>query len=86
MNTRIALATVILLASGAAAAADAFTELDTDGNGLLSADEASKMPGLIDQWKSLDVNEDGNLDAKEFTASVTGRETVEVQKAEDGAR
>ncbi len=75
MNTRIALATVILLASSATLAADAFTALDTDGNGLLSADEASKMPGLMDQWKELDSNEDGSLDAKEFAASMAGEAT-----------
>ena len=83
MNTRIALATVILLASSAALAADAFTELDTDGNGLLNADEASKMPGLIDQWKSLDTNEDGSLDAKEFMASMAGKATP---KASEGSK
>jgi len=47
---------------------------------LLSAEEASKMPGLTDHWKELDTNEDGSLDAKEFTASMAGEGKKEMPK------
>ena len=45
--------------------------LDTDGNGLISKEEAGKMKGLSDGFDVADKDKDGTLDAAEFTAAVS---------------
>ena len=45
--------------------------LDTDGNGLISKEEAGKMKGLSDGFDVADKDKDGTLDADEFTAAVS---------------
>ena len=45
--------------------------LDTDGNGLISKEEAGKMKGLSDVFVAADKDKDGTLDANEFTAAVS---------------
>ena len=45
--------------------------LDTDGNGLITKEEAGKMKGLSDGFDVADKDKDGTLDANEFTAAVS---------------
>ncbi len=45
--------------------------LDTDGNGLISKEEAGKMKGLSDGFDTADNDKDGTLDANEFAAAVS---------------
>lgn len=45
-----------------------FTELDTDGNGMISSEEASVDPKLSEDWATADKNQDGQLERAEFSA------------------
>ncbi len=45
-----------------------FSQLDADGNGALTANEAENSPELASQWKEYDENEDGRLNRAEFSA------------------
>lgn len=56
------------LAAAAVIAAESQTDvaLDTDNNGTLSREEAKAVPGLSEQWDTLDANKDGQLDPAEF--------------------
>jgi hypothetical protein len=45
-----------------------FMELDADKDGAVSKQEASAQPALVEQWKELDANVDGQLDEAEFAA------------------
>ena len=48
-------------------AADAdFKKLDTDRDGALSKEEASRMQGLLELFDAADANKDGKLDPSEF--------------------
>ena len=40
--------------------------LDTDQDGLISLEEAQKVPELAEKFASLDVNKDGYLSKEEF--------------------
>lgn len=52
-----------------AAAADLrFENVDADGDGFISAQEAEGHGGLSARWVSLDTNQDGRLDRAEFAA------------------
>lgn len=46
----------------------AFTQLDTDGNGMISSEEAAADPALLKDWAAADVNGDGQLERAEFSA------------------
>lgn len=72
MHRRTAIAAMILLSSGGAMAATDFDSLDSDKSGALSPEEASQMPGLMDRWRELDVNDDGRLDMVEFAVIEPG--------------
>lgn len=43
-----------------------FKELDTDGSGTISMDEAEAHPNLAGSFAEGDANEDGQLDMEEF--------------------
>lgn len=68
MNSKIMTVLFACMAAAAVVAAESSGEpvLDTDNDGLLSQEEAKAVPGLNDQWQTLDVNGDGKLDAAEF--------------------
>lgn len=46
---------------------DLIGELDRDGDGAISKDEAEGEAGLSGQWDQLDRNSDGKLDAQELS-------------------
>ena len=55
-------------ASALAGESGKFSQLDTDGNGMISSEEASADPTLVQQWNTADVNKDGQLERAEFSA------------------
>ena len=73
---RIALLSLVgTLAAGMALAmghADVLADLDTDGDGLISADELTVlMPDLTEEdFAALDANADGSLDLEELGAGM----------------
>jgi len=68
--TKLLFPMMMLVASGAVfAAVDdtgmSFDELDQDGDGIISRDEADATPGLSESFDALDANGDGVLDESE---------------------
>ncbi|MEE9346217.1 MAG: hypothetical protein V3U88_11480 [Methylococcales bacterium] len=59
---------VSLLSGSAFAATDAFSVLDINSDNSLSKEEASSLPGLLENWRALDVNSDDYLSNTEFEA------------------
>ena len=55
-------------ASTLAGETDHFAQLDTDGNGMISTEEAAADPTLVESWTVVDVNQDGQLERAEFSA------------------
>ena len=45
-----------------------FTQLDANGDGTLSMEEASADPVLRDSWTNADANQDGMIERAEFSA------------------
>lgn len=67
-NVLIALSiTGLTLASANTIAGEEFASYDTDGNGAISMSEAKVNTALIEQFKDLDVNADGELNETEFS-------------------
>lgn len=87
-NTTIAVSLASLLAAGGALAQqaspqppaadmkaaidDKFRQLDANGDGVISQEEAGKMKGLTERFQSADKNKDGKLDRDEFGAAMGG--------------
>ncbi len=64
-------AALALAAAGfltSAIAEDAFSALDTNGDGAISSEEASANDMLYKGWETADTNQDGTVDAAEFSA------------------
>ena len=55
-------------ASAVAGESEKFTQLDTDGNGMISSEEAAVDPELVQDWATADVNGDGQLERAEVSA------------------
>jgi len=74
MNIKHLIISVTLVAASAfalgamAGDTDRFTALDTDGDGAISAEEASAHPMLQEGWEKADINQDGKLERAEFSA------------------
>ena len=66
--TSALVASFAFAAKAVAAEKDQFTQLDADGNGMISADEAAADPMLRQDWAAADVNKDGQLERAEFSA------------------
>ena len=70
MNAKCRVATMIMIFSGIACAADdpqaAYAAADTDQNGVITEAEADNVPGLTEQWNEIDANQDGQIDVAEF--------------------
>ena len=45
-----------------------FQQLDADGDGYITSEEASNSPVLTGQWQNADRNSDGRVDQSEFSA------------------
>lgn len=72
---------VLLVASGTVFAATgegtdkSFDEIDANGDGVVTRDEAEVAPGLVDNFDSLDANADGVLDKSEIGVGGSGSGT-----------
>ncbi|MET0089754.1 MAG: hypothetical protein ABW068_06985 [Candidatus Thiodiazotropha sp.] len=62
----LALAAAGFLSS--AIAEDAFSALDANGDGSISSEEATANEMLYNGWETADTNQDGTVDAAEFSA------------------
>jgi hypothetical protein len=54
--------------TAAVAAEDAFSKLDSNADGAISAQEAIASDSLYKGWETADANQDGQVDAAEFSA------------------
>lgn len=69
--TKLLFPMMLLVASGTVFAANeegtdmSFDDLDQDGDGVISRDEAEATPGLAESFDALDANADGVLDESE---------------------
>ena len=54
-------------ASAVCAGSANYKVLDDDKDGLINPEEADAMPALVENWTEFDVNEDGKIDAVEFS-------------------
>jgi len=64
-----------LTASIAAAASDSaqrFNQLDTNGDGQVSRDEAAADPAMAQRFEQMDVNKDGFLSRDELVVAKRG--------------
>ncbi|MCU7802051.1 MAG: EF-hand domain-containing protein [Candidatus Thiodiazotropha sp. (ex Lucinoma annulata)] len=65
-------ALVALVAGGfftvACAGEDQFTKLDANADGYISAEESVVSEQLYQAWSATDANDDGKIDAAEFSA------------------
>lgn len=43
-----------------------FSDLDANGDGAITQEEAGAAPAVIEQWTALDANADGKVDEEEF--------------------
>jgi hypothetical protein len=71
MKKRILSTTFFLVFSAAALAEESvsipFNDLDINADNILSAAEASTLPGIASQWNDLDINGDGKLSRDEYS-------------------
>lgn len=49
--------------------ATAYSDLDEDGDGVISTREAQSTPSLTKNFKRIDTNSSGGIDGKEYTAA-----------------
>ena len=66
MSKKLLIVALAALASTAVVAGDAYSALDADKSGAISEAEAAALPGLTDQWKTLDDDANGELNVEEF--------------------
>jgi len=50
------------------ASSDTFKQLDVNGDGYISTDEAAGHSKLLRQWANVDKNADGQIEMSEFSA------------------
>ena len=75
LSLSIAFGTALAFMSAPGSAADyvqTFEQLDVDGDGYVSAQEAEARPDLAAAMQASDTNQDGKLNSAEFSAA-TGR-------------
>ncbi|QBQ56217.1 EF-hand domain-containing protein [Nitrosococcus wardiae] len=97
-NRIIALAAILgLLATGCTTTRNitgfigrdtAFNKLDADGDGVISEQEALKLPALYTSFSRADTDQDNNLSKAEFKALTTRLTAIEFSRADfngDGA-
>ena len=68
----VSVASVIVLSVGPAVGAEeyaqTFEQIDVDGDGYISVEEASVREGLSEKLLIIDANDDGKLNSAEFSA------------------
>jgi hypothetical protein len=67
MSKKLMIAALAALATGSAIANDAYSALDADQSGAISQTEAAALPGLTEQWNTLDSDTNGELSVEEFS-------------------
>ncbi len=89
--TKLLFPMMLLVASSAAFAATeegtdmSFDELDQDGDGVITRDEAEATPGLGESFDALDANADGVLDESEIGVGGSGSDTGKGEMGEGEA-
>lgn len=68
MKLHYSVSALALMSTIALAQAQSFTELDTDGNGLLSPEELAVL-GTVDFYDA-DTNKDGGIDTEELAVAL----------------
>lgn len=58
---------------------DAFKQLDVNGDGYISTEEAAGNSELLNQWANVDKNSDGQIEMSEFSAFEEQSSKEEVQ-------
>lgn len=66
MSKKLLIAALFALASSVVVAGDAYSALDADQSGAISEAEAAALPGLTEQWVTLDADANGELSVEEF--------------------
>lgn len=56
-----------------------FSQLDRDGDGVISAEEALANPRISNNFRAADVNGDGYLDRAEFLKEISFESTKPLQ-------
>jgi len=49
-------------------ASERFTQLDANGDGAISLEEAAGDPKIANDWATIDANQDGRVESAEFSA------------------
>jgi len=79
------LSTLLLIALPAFAAPPlTFEEVDTDGDGLISADEAASVEGL--EFSAADADNDGTLSVDEYDIAVENLSPTDAASSTDAAQ
>ncbi len=68
-----------------AQAVPAFSEIDRDKDGFISATESTSVPGLLEQMIVLDENADAKLSAEEFAVMTIIPTEQGISTEEEGA-
>jgi len=65
----------MLVFAGAAFAQEQpdFSELDADGDGMITQEEATQNPQVADRFDQLDINQDGQIDRAEYARAEGGQ-------------
>ncbi|MGD2084429.1 MAG: calcium-binding protein [Chromatiales bacterium] len=81
MTKHIPLAIALAVLAGGAVAGEtadpqalspAFGVVDGDQDGLISREEASRVPGLAESFDAIDADGDGRLSQQEYSAAMHG--------------
>ncbi|MGY0504962.1 EF-hand domain-containing protein [Luteimonas sp. e5] len=67
-------------------ASTSWNDLDVDGNGSLSKEEASKVPSLAEIFDQADADKDGQLTADEYKAFVAENYPQQQPTSEQGGQ
>lgn len=78
MKTYVLMVVGLMLAAGCQTLRDfenplgnAYSDLDADGDGVVSQQEAQSVPALANNFEQIDTNNSGGIDESEFSAAST---------------
>ena len=83
MKLWLAVAALMAMATAYAQPSDKFRSLDRNGDGFLSKDEVSHIPGYARAFDEADENRDGRLSPDEFIKSESIQDRQELGKSID---